>query len=148
VLRTDVLRKQHFKIGETDRLPQDAYRPQVTEQIYQTLMQRASRILAQGHSVIVDAVFADAAERNAIAEVARKLNVRFSGFFLVTDLATRQRRVGSRDADASDATPEIAGLQEKYDIGVIDWAVVDASGTPGQTLDLCLSRVGRPVPSS
>jgi hypothetical protein len=106
------------------------------------------RILAQGHSVIVDAVFADPAERNAISEVARKQNVRFSGLFLVTDLATRQRRVGSRDADASDATPEIAGLQEKYDIGAMDWAVVDASGTPEQTQEQCLPRVRRPVPSS
>jgi aminoglycoside phosphotransferase family enzyme/predicted kinase len=148
VLRTDVLRKQHFQLGETDRLPETAYRPQITEKIYQILMQRASRILAESHSVIVDAVFADVAERNAITELARKLNVRFSGFFLVTDLATRQRRVGSRDADASDATPEIAGLQEKYDIGAIDWAVVDASGTPGQTLEQCLPRVTRPVPSS
>lgn len=147
-LRTDVLRKQHFQIKETGRLPERAYRPQVTEKIYQTLMQRALRILAQGHSVIVDAVFADPAERNAISEVARKQNVRFSGLFLVTDLATRQRRVGSRDADASDATPEIAGLQEIYDIGAMDWAVVDASGTPEQTQEQCLPRVRRPVPSS
>ena len=148
VLRTDVLRKQHFQIKETDRLPESAYRPQVTEKIYQTLMQRASRILAQGHSVIVDAVFADMAERKAFGELARKLNVRFSGIFLVTDLATRRRRVGSRDADASDATPEIAGLQEKYDIGTMDWAIVDASGTPGQTLEQCLPRVTPSVPSS
>ncbi len=48
-------------------------------------------------------------------------------------------------ADASDATPEIAGLQEKYDIGAIDWAVVDASGTPEQTLEQCLPRVTQPV---
>ncbi len=148
VLRTDVLRKQHFQIKDTDRLPQSAYRPEVTEKIYETLIQRASRILVQGHSVIVDAVFADIAERNAIAEVARKLSVRFSGLFLVTDLATRQRRVGRRDADASDATPEIAGLQEKYDIGAMDWAVVDASGTPEQTLEQCLPRVTRAISSS
>ncbi len=66
VLRTDVLRKQHFQIKETDRLPESAYRPEVTEKIYETLVQRASRILVQGHSVVVDAVFAHVAERNAI----------------------------------------------------------------------------------
>ncbi len=148
VLRTDVLRKQHFQIKETDRLPESAYRAEVTRKVYETLFQRASRILLQGHSVIVDAVFAHAAERAAISEVARKLNVRFSGLFLVTDLATRQRRVGRREADASDATPEIAGLQEKYDIGAIDWTVVDASGTPEQTLKQCLPRVAQPALSS
>jgi aminoglycoside phosphotransferase family enzyme/predicted kinase len=145
VLRTDVLRKQHFQIKETDRLPESAYRPEVTGKIYETLVQRASRILVQGHSVVVDAVFAHVAERNAISEAARKLNVRFSGLFLVTDLATRQRRVGHRKPDASDATPEIAGLQEEYDIGAIDWAVVDASGTPEQTLERCLPRVTQPL---
>jgi len=145
VLRTDVLRKQHFRINQTDRLPEGAYRPEVTAKIYETLFQRASRILVQGHSVVVDAVFAHASERSSISEVARKLDVRFSGLFLVTDLATRQRRVGRREADASDATPEIAGLQEKYDIGAMDWTVVDASGTPEQTLEQCLPRVMRPT---
>jgi len=27
-------------------------------------------------------------------------------------------------------TPEIAGLQEKYNTGAVHWAVIDASGTP------------------
>ena len=148
VLRTDVLRKQHFQIKETDRLPESAYRPEVSEKIYETLAQRASRILVQGYSVVVDAVFAHEAERTAISEVARKLKVSFSGLFLVADLATRQRRVGHRRADASDATPEIAELQEKYDIGAIDWTVVDASGTPEQTLTQCLLRVTQPASSS
>jgi len=148
VLRTDVLRKQYFQIKETERLPESAYRPEVTAKIYKTLSQRASRILVQGHSVVVDAVFAQVAERTAISEMARKLNVRFCGLFLAADLATRQRRIGQRNADASDATPEIAGLQEKYDIGAMDWAVVDASETPEQTLKQCLSRVRPPVSSS
>jgi len=141
VLRTDVLRKQYFQIKETDRLPESAYRSEVTAKIYEILSQRASRILASGHSVVVDAVFGHEAERTAIAEVARKLAVRFSGLFLVADLATRQLRVGRRVADASDATPEIAGRQEKYDIGMNDWAQVDASGTPEQTLQQCRAHI-------
>jgi len=141
VLRTDVLRKQYFQIKETDRLPESAYWPEVTAKIYEILSQRVSRILASGHSVVVDAVFAREAERAAIADVARRLNVRFSGLFLATNLAIRQQRVSRREADASDATPEIAGLQEKYDIGVNDWAQVDASGTPEQTLNRCLSQI-------
>jgi hypothetical protein len=137
VLRSDVLRKQHFKVKETDRLPESAYRPEITEQIYEILVQRAVRIIAQGHSVVVDAVFAHQAERAAICTAARKLNVRFTGLFLVTDLATRLARVGRRERDASDATPDIAGLQENYKIGVVDWTVIDASGTPEQTLKHC-----------
>jgi uncharacterized protein len=141
VLRSDVLRKQFFKINETDRLPEGAYRPEITAQIYEILVQRAVRALSQGHSVVADAVFAELAERNAISQAARQLNVRFTGFFLRTDLATRQSRVRRREGDASDATPEIAGLQEQYDIGAVDWDIIDASGTPDQILEQCQARI-------
>jgi uncharacterized protein len=92
VLRTDVLRKQQFRVDETDRLPETAYRPEVTEHIYETLMQRALRILSQGHSAVADAVFARESERAAIRDAARRLNMRFIGLYLVADLATRSSR--------------------------------------------------------
>ena len=140
ILRTDVLRKQLFYVHETDRLPESAYRPEITEQIYEGLLQRAMQILSQGHSAVVDAVFAHESERSAIRDATRKLKIRFVGLFLVTDLATRLSRVGRRERDASDATPEIAGLQEKYDVGEVDWAIIDASGTPEETLRQCPTR--------
>jgi uncharacterized protein len=143
VLRSDVIRKQRFQVSETDQLPESAYRPEITAQIYEILVQRAMRILSRGHSVVVDAVFADEAERAAIHDAARKLNISFVGFFLKADLATRQSRVGRRERDASDATPEIAGLQERYEIGAVDWAVIDASGTPEDTLRQCQTQIAR-----
>jgi predicted kinase len=105
------------------------------------LVHRAARILAQGHSVIVDAVFSGESERNAIRDAAHRLKTRFAGLLLTTDLATRLRRVSRRERDASDATPEIARLQEQYDIGTLDWAIIDASGTPEQTLMKSRSRI-------
>jgi predicted kinase len=146
VLRTDVLRKQQFQVNETDRLPESAYQPEITAQIYEALMQRAVRVLSQGHSVVVDAVFAHETERAAIRDAARKLNIRFVGLFLVTDLATRMSRVGCRQRDASDATPEIAETQEKYSIGAVDWAEIDASGSPEQTLKHCQGRIAHHEP--
>jgi dolichol-phosphate mannosyltransferase len=76
-----------------------------------------------------------------IVSAARKLDARFVGLFLTADLATRVKRVGQRQRDASDATPEIAELQEKHDLGPVDWAVIDASGTAEQTLKQCELRV-------
>jgi len=108
VLRSDIVRKQQFHASETDRLPPEAYRPEATRKAYAALADRAGKLLSQGHSVVVDAVFAQPSERAAIREVARTLDVQFVGLFLVADLATRMKRVGQRKGDASDATPEIA----------------------------------------
>jgi hypothetical protein len=38
-------------------------------------------------------------------------------------------------------TQEIAGLREKYNIGAVDWAVIDASGTPRPILKQCQTRI-------
>ena len=42
VLRTDVQRKELFKAREDDRLPESAYRPEVTEQVYEMVAKRAN----------------------------------------------------------------------------------------------------------
>jgi predicted kinase len=151
VLRSDVVRKQLFGVNETDRLPAAAYQPEVGRRIYRMLEQRAGQILSQGYSVLIDAVFAREDERAATEAVAQTSNASFHGLFLTTDLATRQRRIGQRTADASDATAKIAAFQENYDIGRLGWATIDASGTPEQTLEQCRLRIPmseHPKPSS
>ena len=130
-LRSDVIRKQLFGKTETEALPPEAYRPDVTARVYETLAARAARVFAAGHSVIVDAVFARAGERADIEQAALQA---FRGLFLTADLDTRLARVGGRKNDASDADAKIARAQEDYDLGELAWATVDASGTPEQTL--------------
>ena len=137
VLRSDVIRKQLFRVEHTDRLPPSTYRPEVTARVYDTLIQRAGQVLAQGHSAIVDAVFAREPERDELAALAKACGVPLNGLFLVADLKTRQARIGGRRGDASDATQEVAALQEHYNIGHIGWASIDASGTQEQTLQRC-----------
>lgn len=146
ILRSDVMRKQYFHTHETQRLPPTAYQPEATSIIYQILTERAGRILSQGHSVILDAVFAKPAERLAITAIARKLHLPFVGLFLVSDLASRMSRVGQRAGDASDATLDLVKRQENYDVGPLDWHVIDASGTPEQTLQRSKAKLGTPEP--
>ncbi len=132
VLRSDVERKILFAAAETDRLPEAAYDRDVTARVYALLADKAGRVLAAGHSAIIDAVFADAGERTAIAQAAPA--AAFRGLFLTADLATRISRVGGRKGDASDADAAIARQQEQYDLGALQWTQVDASGSPEQTL--------------
>ncbi|MGY4503173.1 putative kinase [Bradyrhizobium sp. GM24.11] len=134
VLRSDVIRKQMLGVADTERLPSSAYTPELAARVYEALAERARRVLAQGHSAIIDGVFARDFERDAFATLARDCNVPLSGLFLVADLATRQARIGGRSSDASDATQEVAALQEHYNIGHMGWTTIDASGTPAQTL--------------
>jgi predicted kinase len=64
------------------------------------------------------------------------------GLFLTADLATRVARVGKRARDASDADTKVAREQEQYDLGVLEWRQVDASGTPGETLRRARAALG------
>jgi predicted kinase len=69
-----------------------------------------------------------------MAQSAQALGVPFRGLFLLADLDTRLARVGARHRDASDADAAVARGQESYDLGHLDWARIDASGRPEQTL--------------
>jgi len=135
IVRSDVERKALFGLDETEQLPAAAYAADVTARVYATLAAKAARILAAGHSVIVDAVFAQPQERVAIAEAAKAAGLRLTGLFLTADMETRVARVGARAArDASDADAAVARAQERYHLGALDWIRIDASGAPAQTL--------------
>jgi hypothetical protein len=134
VLRSDVERKALFGKDEQDGLPAHAYAPDVTARVYATIADKARRTAAAGHCAIVDGVFAKPQERMVMERSARALGVPFHGLFLEADLATRVARVGGRSGDASDADAAVARAQESYDLGALDWARVDASGNPEETL--------------
>jgi hypothetical protein len=136
ILRSDVERKLLFGHRETEKLPPAAYAEEVSARVYAMLQQKTERLLTAGHSVIVDAVFSNSGERSGIAAVATKANAAFFGFFLKADLSTRLVRLAGRGADASDAGREVAQEQESYDLGKLDWHLIDATGTGDDTLQL------------
>ena len=139
-LRSDVERKILFGVAEADRLPETAYARDITTQVYALLVDKARRVIAAGHSAIVDAVFADEGERAAIAQAAPA--DAFHGLFMTADLTTRLARVGGRKGDASDADAAVARRQEQYDLGALQWTPVDASGSPEQTLRRAKAALG------
>ena len=144
IVRSDVERKALFGQSETDKLPGSAYTDEVTARVYATLGEKARRIVAAGHAVIVDAVFARPDERAAIASATEAAGVPLQGLFLTADTATRLRRVGGRTGDASDADVAVAQAQERYALGDLAWATVDASDTPAATLSRAKAALRRP----
>jgi aminoglycoside phosphotransferase family enzyme/predicted kinase len=143
VLRSDVERKDLFGREPTTRLAAEAYGSDVTARVYQRLADMASRIVAAGHSVIVDAVFAKPEERANISTVAEAAKVTFHGLFLVADLNTRLQRIAARKLDASDADAAVARMQEEFDLSGLEWAKIDAAGTPAATLASVRAAVDR-----
>lgn len=143
LLHSDVERKAMFGLAETERLPASAYAADVTDKVYVTLADKAGRVVAAGHSALVDAVFAQPAERAAIRQAAAGREVAFTGLFLTADLATRLARIEARARDASDADANVARRQQDYDVGELTgWHAIDASGTPEQTLARVVAALG------
>ncbi|MEX0591190.1 MAG: AAA family ATPase, partial [Xanthobacteraceae bacterium] len=142
-LRSDIERKRLAGVGELERLPPDIYTPESTERVYARINGLAKRVLAAGHSALVDAVHARPDERDAVEKVAREAGVAFEGIWLELSLGDRVRRVSARKGDASDADAAVARAQEQYDPGEIGWHRVDAAGTA----DEVVKRARRPLGS-
>ncbi|MCC6778463.1 MAG: AAA family ATPase [Hyphomicrobiales bacterium] len=134
VLRSDVARKALLGRSELEQLPAEGYTPAVTARVYVTIADQARRVVAAGHSALVDAVFAKPQERALLRQSAQALGARCHLLFLEAPLEVRVARVGDRSSDASDADATVARAQAAYDLGSMDWTRIDAAGTPEETL--------------
>ncbi|MGQ0445254.1 MAG: bifunctional aminoglycoside phosphotransferase/ATP-binding protein [Beijerinckiaceae bacterium] len=126
-LRSDIERKRLLNVREFDRLPGDAYRPEITTRTYERLRDLASSALEAGHSVVIDAVHLRLDERLAVERIARRHKAHFIGLWLEAPINMLQKRVGRRKMDASDATADIVLAQAKQPTGAVDWLRLDAS---------------------
>lgn len=135
-LRTDLERKRLAGIGEHDRLPDSAYAADARKRVYQTLNERARLVLRAGHTVIIDAVFADQGVRENAQALAWEAGVPFYGLWLDAHPETLLKRVTERQGDASDATPEVVRTQLQRERGPLtpEWVTVDAGGTLAETV--------------
>ncbi len=133
-LRSDVIRKELWGVGEQDRLPENAYEPKVSEDVYIAILERAERVLAGGQAVIADAVYAQPGERAGLEALARKLLVPFQGLWLSAESDTLVTRVRGRTEDASDATAAVVRRQLDYETGPIAWRGLNAGGSAEEVL--------------
>ncbi|MCJ2180626.1 AAA family ATPase [Novosphingobium album (ex Hu et al. 2023)] len=141
-LRSDVLRKRLAGLPPEQTLPPEAYARERSAEVYRTLTEVARRTLASGMDVIVDAVFADPAERDAAADVAAQCGVAFTGLWLEAPASAMRERVGARRGDASDANAAVVDRQLGYDLGGLGaWRRIDAGGSPDTVLRAALEQL-------
>lgn len=127
VLRSDEVRKQIMGVPLLEPLPAAGYAAGVTRQVYSSLGERAADVLEMGRSVIVDAVWADASDRQAIEGVAERAGVPFSGLWLDAPERVLVGRIDRRRHDASDADAAVVQMQHRHDAGPIAWSRIDAA---------------------
>lgn len=136
VLRTDVIRKHLMGVPPETRLPPEAYADAVTEKVYAILHAQAEQVLSAGFAAIIDAVSALPAQRRALADLAARLDVPFDGLWLEAGADHLRRRIAERRNNASDATVAVLDRQLDYDLGAMEWTVIDSSGEKERTVEL------------
>lgn len=133
ILRSDVLRKQLGGVALETRLPTASYTRESSALIYATLSRLAAATLASGQSVIVDAVFAERPDRDAIEVVAKLAKAAFVGLWLEAPGSTLIDRIATRGPDASDADRTVADAQSAMQIGGLGtWQTLSTDATPDQ----------------
>jgi aminoglycoside phosphotransferase family enzyme/predicted kinase len=135
VLRTDVIRKHMMGVQLSRRLPESAYDAETTARVYARAIHAAEACLRAGHSVILDAVFADRRHRDAVERIATEAGVPFCGLWLEVPYRTAARRLHARATDASDADVRVLQMQTRRDPGEMFWRRVDASGQAREVAD-------------
>jgi predicted kinase len=91
----------------------DGYSSQVSERVSATLAERAAVTVREGHSAVVDAVYARASDRQAIEEVATAASVPFIGLWLDAPEPVLIARAERRRNDPSDADAPVIRMQRE-----------------------------------
>lgn len=119
------------------------YTPEITDRMYRTLVARASLLLEQGESVVLDATWSDQTQRDRIREAAVLAGARLTELECAVPLfvaeARATARIESTTAHSSDATPET--LKQAFGDRA-PWPEahpIDTSGTADEVLSQALS---------
>lgn len=126
IIESDRIRKALHGVPAETKLPDTAYRPEVSEHVYRQIAWRSDLILAQGGCVLADAVFDKSSKRDSIERVARDRSIPFKGFWLTADPSILWSRIRARKDNPSDATVDILSRQLQRDVGEIGWHAVQA----------------------
>src|SRR5271170_5650432 len=133
ILSSDRIRKRLHGVRPEQRLPIEAYRPEISARVYATMREAALEALRAGCAAVADAVFDRPGEREIIEDVARAAGAPFDGIWLEAPIGTLTKRLEARTHDPSDATADVLAGQLRRDLGAIAWSKINAGKDVGET---------------
>ncbi len=141
IIESDRIRKSMHGVPPETHLPQSAYRSEVSVKVYQEISWRVRLILAQDGTVVADAVFDKAGNRELIERAADEKGCPFFGFWLDADAALLWQRVEARTGGSSDATLDVLAGQLSKGRRAIGWTKLDAARRPDELADEIQSQI-------
>jgi uncharacterized protein len=147
LLRSDELRKELAGLDVTTDASasyrQGLYEPEQVARVYDELRGRARELLEQGVSVVLDASWTSAREREAAAELAEETSSSLVQLRCSVPLEVARARLTSRprEHEPSDATEEVLDAMTGHDD---PWPQATTIRT-GQPIDAVLAAAGRAV---
>ncbi|NLS20400.1 AAA family ATPase [Rhizobium sp. P40RR-XXII] len=147
IIESDRIRKSLYDVPPETRLPQSAYRQEVSVRVYREISWRSRLILAQDGAVVADAVFDKVENRKLLEWAAKEKGCAFSGFWLEADPALLWQRIEARRDNVSDATVDILAEQLSRKLHPIDWVKLNAARRPTELADEILRRMASDEPA-
>lgn len=124
-LRSDAVRNELFE--------EPPYTEDSRNRVYDELFDRASELLADGESVVVDATFRERERRLVAREVADTADAGFRLLHVVCERELVEKRIAARE-DISDADVEVyRNFRREFEPVELDHGRVDNSGSLLQT---------------
>ena len=123
---TDRIRKALHGVAATDKLPPEAYAPEVSARVYAMAREACAVTLRAGHGCIAEAVFDRAQDRAAIEAVAQAAGAPFMGFWLDAPVEMLAQRIAGRRGDPSDADEAVMRAQVARGNEGVGWMRLDA----------------------
>lgn len=147
ILRDDIVKKQINGCPIDQHFDKAFDTPVVEKVVYDVLRQQAKNALLSGCAVIVDALFYDENERQAIEKLARDLNVSFVAIWMDAPFEVRLDRVQKRKRNPSDVrTEEDLEKQLTLNTGNVTWLKVLTDKSREETLESVLKILNKNCP--
>lgn len=135
ILRDDIVKKQINGCPIDQHFDKAFDTPVVERVVYDVLRQEAKTALLSGCAVIVDALFYDIKERQAIEALAKELKVPFIPLWMDAPFDVRLERVQKRKRNPSDVrTFEDLEKQLTLETGPVSWTKVTTDKSREETI--------------